>query len=252
MLSKLRFRHPAFALAIGLVIVLTRNGDSIEDGSDVIEAMHETYADSWYEYLTFEQKTTFYQNGEESQVQIWHEALHLPGRLHIKFGDPAEGNGMLFSADSHFVFQNHQLVNRQAFAHPLLILGFDVYRQSPETTIQQLENQDIDLSVMHEMSWQGRPVYVVGARHGDTASNQFWVDKERLVFVRLLGAGPSGAVQDTRFNEYERLGGGWIAPIVEFRTNGVMTMHEAYSDIETPDNLEDALFEPETFLSTNW
>jgi cyclase len=49
---------------------------------------------------------------------------------------------------------------------------------------RRLKRLGFDLATVHDDSWEGRPVYVVGARAGDLRTRQFWVDKERLVFVR--------------------------------------------------------------------
>ena len=66
------------------------------------------------------------------------------------------------------------------------MLGFDVYFQPVETTLEQLKKLKIDLLVLREDRWQDRPVYVVGAKAGDLRSPQFWIDKKNLYFVRLV------------------------------------------------------------------
>ena len=97
--------------------------------------------------------------------------------------------------------------------NPLLILGFDVYGQPPERTSTILAEEGFALDRFHTDTWQGRPVYVVGAAPGDLKSRQFWVDAERLLFVRLLQPTGTGGERttDIHFNKYERVGGGWIA-----------------------------------------
>jgi len=54
-------------------------------------------------------------------------------------------------------------------SQPLIVLGFDVYRQPVERTMDQLRQAPrvFDLSVLSEGSWQGRPVWIVGATAGD-------------------------------------------------------------------------------------
>ena len=56
----------------------------------------------------------------------------------------------------------------------LLVLGFDVYKQPPETTLKIVQAEKIDIAKFHEETWDGRPVYVVGAEKGDLNSPQFW------------------------------------------------------------------------------
>ena len=64
----------------------------------------------------------------------------------------------------------------------------------------------------------------------EAAALQVWFDRERLVFVRLVerqGEAVSDTrVRDTRVRDYRPLGGGWIAPTVEFYADGVLAQTE--------------------------
>lgn len=115
----------------------------------------------------------------------------------------------------------------------------------------KLRQLKFDLSVLREDTWQGRPVYVVGAKAGDLHSPQFWIDKQRLYFVRMFRpAGKDGALtSETRFNKYERLGGGWISPEVVFMIDGQTTTTEAYSEMRANMPLDDNLFDPEKWTT---
>jgi hypothetical protein len=134
-------------------------------------------------------------------------------------------------------------VNAAARLNDLLVLGFDVYTQPAAKTAAILEKEGFDLSKMHQSEWQGRPVYVVGALRGDTSSKQFWVDRERLLFVRMLENGRQGH-QDTRFNYYAQYGGGWVATEVVQLVNGKRRLMEQYSNVRTDVSLSPDLFDP--------
>jgi hypothetical protein len=136
----------------------------------------------------------------------------------------------------------------------LLLLGFDVYFLPPGQTLAKLKELHFDLSLMREDEWQNRPVYVVGAKRGDARSLQFWIDKEHLYFVRLLEpAGRAGSLtRETQFNNYRRLGGGWISPDVVFTVDGKIQMTEQYSEIRPNPTLDPALFDPEQWKSARW
>jgi hypothetical protein len=204
-------------------------------GHDVIQKMHERYKGQWYKTLTFEQKTTFLKGDSISHVQTWHEAISLPGQLHVKFGDPEDGNGLLFSADSQFVYKDHKLINRSKKTHPLLLLGFDVYGQATSKTIEQLKALGFNLDIVHQGIWQNRPVYVVGAEDGDLQSMQFWIDVEHLYFVRSISYNKKYNVSnEVEFNRYVPHQGGWVAPEVIFKRNGVTVMIEEYSNVKSP------------------
>jgi hypothetical protein len=66
----------------------------------------------------------------------------------------------------------------------------------------------------------------------------------------LRPVGKDGALtSETQFNKYERLGGGWISPEVIFMIDGKTTTTEAYSEMHANVNLDDSLFNPDTWTS---
>lgn len=222
----------------------------ISDGRDVIAAMHERYEGKWYHTVTFRQKTTVGLASGRDLVQNWLEAAELPGRLRIDTDVPPKGNGTLFANDSVYSFSGGKLVHAAAGVNDLLVLGFDVYAQPAITTERVLVRRGFDLNKLHESTWQGRPAYVVGAAQGDTTSKQFWIDKERLVFVRMIEPSSRGR-SDIRFNQYVRSGNGWIAAEVEQLVDGKRRLLEQYSDIHSNVPLSDNLFEPRHWSSAS-
>ncbi|MCI0708189.1 MAG: hypothetical protein L0Y80_11985 [Ignavibacteriae bacterium] len=212
-------------------------------------AMHTRYHEAWYKTLTFTQKTVTHQPDGTTKEETWYEALSVPGSLRIDIGSTESGNGMLFLKDSLFSFQNGALKMSRPFIHPLLVLGFDVYQQPIEETLRKLTTLAYDLTRFHEDTWQGRSVYVVGAEKGDLKTKQFWIDKERLVFVRSLEPHPrdSSITSEIQFNKYEKYSGGWVAPEVYFYQNGKLTMEEYYSDIKVDVELGKRLFDSATW-----
>ena len=214
--------------------------------------MHDRYASKWYHTLTFEQKSVTHKPDGTDSTELWHEALLLPGRLRIDIGDRGAGNGMLFTNNHLYIFKDGKLANQKDFIHPLMVLGFDVYAQPTAATMQQLKNLGIDLGSMHEENFEGRPAFVVGAKRGDLQTLQFWIDKERLYFVRLLRPSEkqAGAVQDVRFQDYKAAeGGGWLAEHVEIVADGKVVFEELYSDVKINPKLSDSLFDPDQFVS---
>lgn len=225
--------------------------DSLPNGEDVISQMYTKYAGKWYRNLTFIQKTTFYNSdGTVRNVMDWYEALQVPTGLAIKFNSRNSGYGVLFSNVNRYNFQNGKLANTQKRAHELLILGFMVYGQPPVQTINELTSNNFNLEKMYLTTYKGREVYEIGASDSEDPSNHFYIDKERLVFVKLVKYEANDSLLETEFEDYQKLGGGWIAPTVRFYMNGSQTMLEEYRGISTPNNLPDSLFDPETFIET--
>ena len=135
-----------------------------------------------------------------------------------------------------------------------MVLGFDVYNQSAATSIAQVKGIGIDLSILREDTWQGRSVYVVGAKQGDMNANQVWIDKKNLYFVRLiqLGGRDKKVVQETQFNKYEKVkGGGWVSVEVVFFVDGKKTTTEEYTDVQATPKLDPDLWNPEKWMTVD-
>lgn len=222
------------------------------DGPALIRGMHDRYAGAWYRTMTFVQTTTL--SKPTPHQETWYEAAMIPGSLRIDIAPIDSGNTILFRSDSVYRFQQAKLLRSRGFVHPLMVLGFDVYADPAEKTIDKLTALGFDLSKIREDLWQGRPVYVVGAPAGDTATAQFWIDRDRLVFVRMLepvGDG-SGDVAETEFNRYQPLGKGWISIEVVFKVKGEVVSKEEYADVKGDVALPEALFDPGKYAAPAW
>src|SRR5213082_3374551 len=242
---------------LGIIILLASNqtlAAKITTTEELVQAMQKKYSKSWYKTATFVQKTTNYQADGTKKVETWYEALSVPGTLRIDFTPVKDGNGILFTNYHMYLFKNGKLETNRAFVHPLMILGFDIYRLPQAEVIDKLKGLKFDLSILREDTWQGRPVYVVGAKQGDLHSPQFWIDRKNLFFVRMLRpVGKDGAqTQETQFNKYVKLGGGWMSPEVIFMVDGKITTTEEYSDLRANVSLPDKLFDPQSFATVHW
>ena len=226
----------------------------IRSGEDVLRAMHDRYKASWYQTVTFTQKSTTYNADGTTKVETWYEAALLPGKLRIDIGKPADGNGYLMVDGNVTVFKNGQNASHRPYVNILLVLGFDVYRQEPETTSKVVGAEGYDLSKVHEDTWEGKPVYVVGADKGDLKSQQFWIEKENLLFDRVIepDSNGDGKIKDVRFVDYRKLGEAWIAARVEVHSGDKLVFSEDYTDIQPNIKLDAAVFDPAQFNSTHW
>jgi hypothetical protein len=228
-----------FALAL-------QQAPAVHSGEDVIRAMHDRYAGKWYTTLSFVQHNTATRPNGAQEHSTWREYARIPGRLRIDFLPADSGNGLLFASDTEYVRQADTLGHLEPLIHPLMVLGFDVYAQPVATSIAKLRALGIDLSQVHEDSWEGRPAYVVGARSGDLRTRQFWIEKERLLFVRMLEPGRRDTTRttETRFESYRAVGPAWVSPRVEFLVDGRQVWLEEYDDIMTDKPIADSLFAP--------
>jgi hypothetical protein len=218
---------------------------SVADGSELLREMHDRYADQWYRTLTFAEAAITFPPDSAPRTEIWQEALSLPGRLRIDIEPMATRNGVIYARDSVFTVRDGSVVRAAPGFNDLAVLGFDVYAQPIERTLTVLRQSGFNLARVREDTWMGKPVYVVGAAAGDLRSKQFWVDREHLVFVRLIQpSGPNASgTSEIQFNRYRPVGGGWIAEEVQFFRDGRRTFLEVYYDVRTGVPLDDRLFD---------
>ena len=239
------------------LLVLTLNlaqAQTVHTGEDLLRAMHDRYKDSWYQTVTFTQKSTTYKPDGTSSTETWYEAVSLPGKLRINIGPPSDGKGYIFSDGSVTVIKDNKVIANVKSINMLLVLGFDVYRQDPAVTIKVVQGEGYDLSELREDTWDGQPVYVVGAEKGDLKSRQFWVAKDTLLFLREIepARDNAGKLDDIRFVHYQPLAHAWIATGVEVYSEDRKVFTEDYSDIRADVKLEPAVFDPERFSTTHW
>jgi hypothetical protein len=205
------------------------------DGRAVLDRMRWAYLDKWFNTVTFVQQTIRKNpQTDVTDTTTWYEALKSPDRLRIDFGDPKNGNGVLYTADSVYVVRGGTVVRSAASGNPFLPFVAGVYAQPIETTLQQIQPYDFDLKKLYTRDWEGRRTWVVGAASAaDTTSPQFWIDQERLVLVRmLLHLNPKtpADVTDIRLEDYRQVAGGWLAVSVSMLEGGEVRQKEDYSD----------------------
>ena len=237
-----------------LALALTPPQPAIRSATDLIAAMQQQYGGSWYKTATFVQKTTTVAADGTSKVATWYEALAVPGSLRIDFTPVSDGNGVLFTDGKTFSFKDGKVASSRPYVHPLMLLGFDIYKLPAAAVTAELAALKFDLTKFHTETWQGRPAFVVGAEAGDLKSAQFWIDQEHLYFVRLIRPGGPDNAQtlETQFNKYQRLGGGWMAPEVIFKTDGRVVTIEEYSELRADVALDSNLFNPDFWTTVHW
>lgn len=242
---------------LALMIPLAVLGPSAapKSGEDLVRQMHERYAGKWYQTLTFVQTTTH----PDQPTETWYEAGTIPGKLRIDIAPLDSMKAFMYVGDSAFVFEGGKRVAAHRDRNLLMTLGFDVYGQAPETTIEQLKAQSIDLAKIREDTWNGTRVWVVGAGKGDTTGNQFWIEQKRLLFVRLIEARPSQKnpsappnLLDITFEDYQPLGKTWVAPTCVIKLNGKEVQREEYHDIRADVKLQPDLYDTGTYHPATW
>lgn len=243
------------ALLLSLVLISSlAPAQNFRTGDQLLRAMHQRYQASWYQTITFTQKSTTYKPDGASRAETWYEAALLPGKLRIDIGPPEKENGYVMVDGNVTIVKDGKITGSRRSVNMLLVLGFDVYRQDPETTINVVKGEGYDLSKLHDDVWEGRAAYVVGADEGDLKSKQFWVAKDTLLFVREIEPAHEDPkkLDDIRFTNYQPLAKAWVAARVEVYSEDRLVFSEDYSNIQADVKLSPAVFDPQQFSSTHW
>lgn len=235
----------ALAVAVaGPPVVLGAQG-APATGDAVIQAMHDRYAKTWYHTLTFTQKTTRRTAADTMAIETWKEEAMLPGRLRINIQRASGNLAAIYSGDSVFIVRGDSTVSRAAARNILLIMGFDVYGEPAEQTLAALHGEHYATTSVRDDTWEGRPVYVIGAAAGDMRTAQIWIDKERLLYVRSIQPDSRDSTKSSeyRFDNYVQVPHGWLSEKVLAFADGKLIQQEEYSEVRT-----DAPVDPKVFV----
>ena len=104
---------------------------------------------------------------------------------------------IIYRGDSNYVFNKGALAQAVARRNILAILGFNVYGQ-PERTIELVKGEGVDLAKVREDRWDGKAADVIGG-----PDHEVWIDKDRLLFLKVVQPGPGGASTEISFNKDE-------------------------------------------------
>lgn len=210
-------------------------------GAAVVEAMHARWNGRRPPTLTFVQQTITYRAGAAPDTATWYEAGTL-GRLRIDV-EPLESRTAIFYVDGvRTVVRGGTVVNQAPDVNILLLTLMDVYQQPPARTVRVLDSLGVDTGLVRSETWQGRPVFVVGA--ADSSASQLWVDPERLVPVRVVQRLDDGQILDAHIGGHREIGGVWHETEIDIHVDGDLVMREIYRDVRPGAAVEDALFDP--------
>jgi hypothetical protein len=118
------------------------HGADITTADALLRAMHNRYSATWYDTLSFTQKNTTYNPDGTTKVETWYEAALLPGKLRIDIGPPADGHAYLMVDGNATIFETGNNPRSRPLVNLLLVLGFDVYKQPPEKTLQIVQGKE--------------------------------------------------------------------------------------------------------------
>ena len=225
-------------------------GLAITSSSGLVKAMHDRYGGKYLKTMSFLQNNTAYTTTGQEQKSQWYEHLEIPGKLRIAFLPASQKSGMVQVDDRVASFDNGIRVDFRPSVNPLLLLTADVYVAPVAAIMKGLDTLGVDADMIRSDAWEGQPVYVVGAKAGDTTSNQMWVDKDNLRLVRFIQrskAGDRTMVSDIRVGGYKEIQGFEVPTEFLVLRNGRPVWREVYADVRVNED-----FPPNTFDQAKW
>jgi len=238
-------------IILTLLVSFTLLSGSKMDSRSVLKAMHDKYAGKWYTSFTFIQTTERYRNDSLINTQTWYEALHLPYSFRIDFGDIKDGNGVIFSRDSMYIFRNDSLKRTDVNDDDLTFLLGGMYFMSFDSVTTHFQTLHYDLTKFHEDTFMGKAVYVIGADKAGEKVNQIWIDKNKLVLLRFIEFA-DGRKSEGVFENHQPFGGGWSEQKCSFYFDDKLAQVEYYHDCKANVPLDDAIFDPAMFGKVHW
>lgn len=222
----------------------------ITRSSSLVKAMYDRYDGKYLKTMSFLQNNTAYTTTGEEQRSQWYEHLEVPGKLRIAFLPATQRSGLVQVDDRVASFDNGIRVDFRKSINPQLLLTADVFASSLQTIMERLDSLGVDTDITRTDEWEGRPVYVVGAKSGDTTSNQMWVDRDQLLLVRFIQNDRSGGrttVSDIRVRNYREIEGFQIPTEFLVVRNGRPAWREQYDNIRINE-----AFPPGVFDQARW
>jgi len=216
----------------------------------LLKAMHDRYDGKFLKTMSFLQNNTQYTSTGQEKKSQWYEHIEVPGKLRIAFLPATTKSGLVQVDDKVASFDNGIRVDFRPSINGLLLMTADVYVAPVATITRSLDSLNVDLELMRDDQWDGRPVYVIGAKAGDTTTNQIWVDRDHLRLVRFIQSSKAGdrtMVSDIRVQDYKEIQGFEIPTEFLVLRNGKPVWREQYADVRINED-----FPAGTFDQARW
>jgi hypothetical protein len=216
-------------------------------GEQILSKMYKRYAGKWFRNYTFSQITENYKKDSLIKTLPWHETIVYPHYFRMTFGEPKEGNAMLYVKDSSFLFRNGKLVQKGLRTEDITFLLGGMYFIPFDSVKPKMIKEGFDVSKAHESIYQGKKMYVIGSDTDEEKTNQLWIDKEKLIVVRFVKYLPS-MKQEAILGDHKKLGNAWSETSVIFNINDKLYQKEKYYDYKINTEVDMKIFDPYNFV----
>ncbi len=233
-----------------LLLATALLGGPVPDGDAVVRAAHAKYAGKWPTSYTYLQKTLL----PDGRLETWYTAVQLPGLQRVDVAPALTGRAMIYRRDSLYTYGARKTKTRSWWPNSFLTLLGDIHVAPPAETSRRLRQFGYNMAKTHEEVWQGKRVIVVGALAGDLKSKQFWLEKDRLILVRLIepNAADPRRPLDAHIEGYEKAGGGWMERTIRIHLGGQIAQLEEVNDLQLNVRHDMSMFDPGPYQLPEW
>lgn len=213
-------------------------------GLEVIGWMRYAYPSRDLKSLAFTVSTTEYR-ADSSRLARSRAYAALPGKLRVTLLPASIRSGYVRDRQRLAVFERGRKVLSVNRVDLAMLLAYDVFAQSVDTTIMWLDSAHVRFGLLRRGELDGRRVWVVGALEGDTTSAQFWVDAERWRVVRVIQREPQtpNEISDTRFTDFTEVLSVPVPLRIEVRRGGRVALRQDIFDVAVNPSLPSRAFD---------
>jgi hypothetical protein len=214
------------------------------NGLEVIGWMRHAHPSRALRSLAFSVTTTLY-TGDTNVVRRSRAYAALPGRLRVEHLPVATRTGYVRDRQRLAIFEGGRRVSRQNHVDLTMVVAFDIFAQSVDTTVMWLDSARVRFGLLRSDELDGRRVWVVGALPSDTSITQFWVDAEwwRVLRVMQRDAAFPGDLVDIRVTEYTELLDVPVPTRLQVYRNGRIAEQQDISDLTANPPLSSRVFD---------
>lgn len=222
----------------GICITGCEAQKEISNTRELIQEMKRKHDGKWFQNFTFKQLTV---NKDKNEVvtdsAMWYESVSYPKNFRID-RDIENNNYTIYRNDSTYSFRKDTLFMARDKPSTHLLFKGGLYFMDEDEVLSTLTKYQYDIESFQKNTFKGEPAYVVG-----NEKNQFWVHATEFYCMRRIYHTSRDQKVDVVYDNFKRLGKGWVEQEVTFYVDGVERMNEYYQEIKLKDSFDPRIYD---------
>jgi outer membrane lipoprotein-sorting protein len=220
----------------------------VQTGKEVLAKMHKKYYKKWHKNFTFTQTTKNYKNDSLIKTTPWHEYIVYPNLFRITFGEPKDGNAVIYKDDSTYVFRKGKLAQTVLRTEDMPFLIGGMYFMPLEKVYEKTTKEGFDVNKAYTGIHNGKPVYVIGAASAEEKVGQLFIDMETLLVVKFIKYLPNMKQEVTMDKHIKVSKRGYTETEVGILINDKLYQTETYYNTKANTTINPQLFDTKNFV----